>query len=239
VMAFAMVTLPLACSDAPGDSALRASSSRATVLGRVSGTGDSGLRVREQPTTASTQLGTLAEGELVSIGCQIEGEIIDGNAMWDYLEDEGGYVADAFIDSGGREIARCDALEAPAPPPSSGGSGAVEIQGPPVRPHVQLFVDEACRRVSACRASTYEGHQPSADLAVDFPTGEDYGKVPTDGHAFGDRLAEFAVESRAAYRITYVIYRQRINLGSGWEPMEDRGSVTANHYDHVHVSFDP
>ncbi len=36
----------------------------------------------------------------------------------------------------------------------------------------------------------------------------------------------------------YVIWRQRYNDGSGWDPMEDRGSITANHYDHVHVSFE-
>jgi hypothetical protein len=35
-----------------------------------------------------------------------------------------------------------------------------------------------------------------------------------------------------------VIWRQRINSGTGWRAMEDRGSITQNHYDHVHVSFD-
>ena len=37
----------------------------------------------------------------------------------------------------------------------------------------------------------------------------------------------------------YIIYRQRIwdvrMASSGWVPMEDRGSITANHYDHVHI----
>ena len=55
--------------------------------------------------------------------------------------------------------------------------------------------------------------------------------------ATGDRLAACALNNRAALGITYVIWRQRINFGSGWQPMEDRGGVTANHYDHVHVSF--
>ena len=40
--------------------------------------------------------------------------------------------------------------------------------------------------------------------------------------------------------VTYVIYEQQIwlagNPTSQWETMEDRGSRTANHYDHVHVS---
>ena len=55
--------------------------------------------------------------------------------------------------------------------------------------------------------------------------------------ATGDRLAACALSNRAALGITYVIWRQRINFGKGWQSMEDRGSVTANHYDHVHVSF--
>jgi hypothetical protein len=55
--------------------------------------------------------------------------------------------------------------------------------------------------------------------------------------ATGDRLAACALKNRAALGISYVIWQQRINFGSGWQLMEDRGGVTANHYDHVHVSF--
>ncbi|WP_300019312.1 hypothetical protein [Pseudonocardia sp.] len=54
----------------------------------------------------------------------------------------------------------------------------------------------------------------------------------------GDALAACALENQDAMGISYVIWEQRINHGSGWEPMEDRGGVTANHFDHVHVSFD-
>jgi hypothetical protein len=55
--------------------------------------------------------------------------------------------------------------------------------------------------------------------------------------ATGDALAVCALNNRAALGVTYVIWRQRINFGSGWQMMEDRGGVTANHFDHVHVSF--
>ena len=237
-----------ACSDAPEERELRRSSksdtSTETVRGRVSGAGKSGLNVRAKPTSSSDAIGNLAEGTFVTISCRVEGETINGNKFWDRVEDDaGGYVADAFIDMGTAEqgLPRCDAPSptpspAPAPPP---GGAVVDIDGPPVKPHVQVFANDACREKQACRASTYGGHQPSADLALDFPTGEDYGKLPTDGHAFGDALAEFGVANREKYRIEYVIYRQRINFGQGWEPMEDRGSITQNHFDHVHVSFDP
>ncbi len=55
--------------------------------------------------------------------------------------------------------------------------------------------------------------------------------------ATGDALAECALRSKDELGITYVIWRQRINYGNGWKPMEDRGGVTANHFDHVHISF--
>ena len=55
--------------------------------------------------------------------------------------------------------------------------------------------------------------------------------------ATGDRLAEYAAANMERLGISYVIYRQRINTGNGWERMEDRGGATANHMDHVHVSF--
>jgi hypothetical protein len=54
----------------------------------------------------------------------------------------------------------------------------------------------------------------------------------------GDDLADCALRNMDALGISYVIWQQRINTGSGWEPMEDRGGATANHMDHVHVSFD-
>ncbi|MHA6617220.1 hypothetical protein [Pseudonocardia sp. DLS-67] len=65
-------------------------------------------------------------------------------------------------------------------------------------------------------------------LAVDFMV----------DRATGDRLATCALENMGALGVKYVIWRQRINHGSGWKAMEDRGGATANHFDHVHVSFD-
>ena len=54
----------------------------------------------------------------------------------------------------------------------------------------------------------------------------------------GDAVAQWAINNMGAYNISYVIWKQRIWLAgsSGWRSMEDRGSATANHYDHVHIS---
>ena len=53
----------------------------------------------------------------------------------------------------------------------------------------------------------------------------------------GDAIAAFVQANVGAYDVKYVIWRQRYWApGKSWRMMEDRGSITANHYDHVHVS---
>jgi hypothetical protein len=54
----------------------------------------------------------------------------------------------------------------------------------------------------------------------------------------GDQLAQCALDNQEAMGVKYVIWEQRINHGNGWTSMEDRGGATANHFDHVHVSFE-
>jgi hypothetical protein len=57
--------------------------------------------------------------------------------------------------------------------------------------------------------------------------------------AHGDSVAAYATSNASSLGIKYVIWRQRIwdvRSGGGWRAMEDRGSITANHYDHVHIS---
>ncbi|WP_040783167.1 hypothetical protein [Nocardia pneumoniae] len=67
-----------------------------------------------------------------------------------------------------------------------------------------------------------------AGLALDLMTSDS---------ARGDAIADFVLANQQRFGVTYVIWRQRYNDGSGWSYLEDRGSPTANHYDHVHVSF--
>lgn len=58
--------------------------------------------------------------------------------------------------------------------------------------------------------------------------------------SLGDAIADYVRSHASALGVSEVIWSQRIwtvQRGSeGWRPMEDRGSGTANHYDHVHVS---
>lgn len=79
------------------------------------------------------------------------------------------------------------------------------------------------------------GHGHSSGLAVDF-------MVDT---ATGDQLSAYIANNFNDLGIYYQIWKQRyfsmtlsIYGGAGtWGYMPDRGGITANHYDHVHVSF--
>jgi hypothetical protein len=90
-------------------------------------------------------------------------------------------------------------------------------------------------------------------VCAEFPELTSYGTFRSDGeHSMGiaidimvsgDRgwqVAEFVRKYYSELGVSYVIYSQKIwsveRSGEGWRPMEDRGSTTANHYDHVHVT---
>lgn len=56
----------------------------------------------------------------------------------------------------------------------------------------------------------------------------------------GWQVAEFVRANAGSLGVSYAIYSQSIwsveRSGEGWRGMSDRGSTTANHYDHVHVT---
>ncbi|HEX2312569.1 MAG TPA: hypothetical protein VHJ17_02480 [Thermomonospora sp.] len=66
------------------------------------------------------------------------------------------------------------------------------------------------------------------------------GRMPSArAQAHGDAVAQYVTGNASSLGVKYVIWRQRIwdvRSGGGWRTMSDRGSVTANHYDHVHIS---
>ncbi|CAA9395293.1 MAG: hypothetical protein AVDCRST_MAG75-1797 [uncultured Propionibacteriaceae bacterium] len=85
---------------------------------------------------------------------------------------------------------------------------------------------------------TVYGSRASADdhgsrLAADFMVYSNATK--------GYRIAEFAKKHHRELNITYVIWNQRIwsvgRASEGWRLMANRGSISANHKDHVHVSY--
>ncbi|MEO7068959.1 MAG: hypothetical protein ABI131_00540 [Nostocoides sp.] len=59
----------------------------------------------------------------------------------------------------------------------------------------------------------------------------------SSGMALGNEVVSAIQANASAWHVRYLIYRQRIWFpGSGWRAMSDRGSPTANHMDHVHVT---
>lgn len=60
------------------------------------------------------------------------------------------------------------------------------------------------------------------------------------GRALGQEVADYVQAHASELGVTYVIWRQHIwsvaRADEGWRLMEDRGSATQNHDDHVHVS---
>ena len=80
-----------------------------------------------------------------------------------------------------------------------------------------------------------------ADSLPDHPSGRAVDIMMPNGandQALGDEVAAFLQANANSLNIEYLIWRQRIwiNGQSGWTWMADRGGITANHYDHVHVT---
>lgn len=102
-------------------------------------------------------------------------------------------------------------------------------------PHVQKFADdvEEYTRGQANSFGTYPGHEPSLERAIDA-------FVPVFSDEPGNSVCDFALNNWKKYGLRYIIFRQRINYndGRGWIFMEDRGSPTQNHFDHVHLAFE-
>ncbi|WP_343997535.1 hypothetical protein [Nocardioides furvisabuli] len=104
--------------------------------------------------------------------------------------------------------------------------------------------------IDAGRASLYEIHDA---VCANWPEITSYGTWRSDGeHGQGRAIdimvsgqtgwdiAEFLRANHSALGIEYIIYAQQMwsveRSGEGWRGMSDRGSTTANHYDHVHVT---
>ncbi|WP_308282855.1 hypothetical protein [Pseudonocardia nigra] len=130
------------------------------------------------------------------------------------------------------ERERAEAQAATAAAATGGGDCGLDTSGlGAVKPHVRdaaeyldcRFGEPAMHGVAG-RAGTSD--HPSGK-ALDFMV----------DRATGDALAACALRNKEALGITYVIWEQQINHGGGWEAMEDRGGATANHFDHVHISF--
>ena len=124
--------------------------------------------------------------------------------------------------------------------PDYAGLAAAKSENAGLQPQTAAFKEEIANLFGI---TSFSGYRPgdSGDhgkgLAIDF-------MVPVSS-ALGDQIADYAIQNMASRGINYIIWKQRFyapydsKYGPAytWNPMPDRGSVTENHYDHVHVSM--
>ncbi len=186
------------------------------------------VNVRSGPSVEHEQLTTLAWADQVDVtGESADGwtqVIWDGAAAWvasDYLAEE-------------EPVA-----EEPEEPADQGVSSAACGTSAGIESSLAANAAATYRAVCAAFpgvASSYGGYRPG--------DGGDHGS----GHALdimvsgaaGWQIARYLQAHAGELGITYLIYEQQMwtagSAAGAWEYMADRGSPTANHDDHVHVS---
>ena len=118
----------------------------------------------------------------------------------------------------------------------------VNVNTTGLQPQAAAYMTEIANLYGITSFSTYragDSGDHGKGLAVDF-------MVP-ESSALGDQIAEYTAANMASRGVSYIIWKQRFyapfNSIYGpaytWNLMPDRGSITENHYDHVHVSFNP
>jgi LysM repeat protein len=130
----------------------------------------------------------------------------------------------------------------PAPKPSAGRHALhadITNSFGPVKPQTQAAADHVVTDVPGAGAITLGGTRASAIDPHGHPAGLAVDYMVLGNRALGDAIVQYHVAHWDALRVSYVIYRQHILLspGGAWQLMDDRGSPTANHYDHVHVTY--
>lgn len=153
-----------------------------------------------------------------------------------------------WIDAGSEPTSRGAAPPVPgpaAPPVLAAATGEL----PPLpaalgsEEHWQVDTIRLARAIAANfpEITTIGGWRP-VDAYDDHPSGRAADIMIPDynsgsGKALGDRVAEYVMANKDAFHVEYLIWRQTYRPATGESnTMEDRGSDTQNHFDHVHVT---
>jgi len=180
-------------------------------------------------TTAPLNLWTTPDGTASKVGVVPDGKkvLVTGREAADRVE--------IVLDGKSRWVtAGYLAEEQPDPEPEEIGlegacTNGSSVSGQPNVVEVHRVVCAAFPEITSY--GTYRGDGEHAQgLAID---------IMVSGSR-GWEVAEFLRANYAELGISYLMYSQKIwsvdRAGEGWRYVEDRGSVTANHYDHVHVT---
>ena len=111
---------------------------------------------------------------------------------------------------------------------------------PNLQPQAEAFRQEIAAKFGITNIGGYREGDPEdhgKGLAVDV-------MVPTNSE-LGDQVAQYAIDNMDRAGISYIIWKQQFYMpvnniygpANTWNQMPDRGGDTANHNDHVHISF--
>ena len=126
------------------------------------------------------------------------------------------------------------------PVASTPTSGNTIPTDPNLKPQAEAFRQEIAAKFGITNIGGYREGDPEdhgQGLAVDV-------MVPTSSE-LGDQVAQYAIDNMDRAGISYIIWKQQFYMpvnniygpANTWNQMPDRGGDTANHYDHVHISF--
>ncbi|MDT0301673.1 coiled-coil domain-containing protein [Streptomonospora wellingtoniae] len=148
-------------------------------------------------------------------------------------------------------LAKIEKYEEEQVPAPAGGSGTGSIPASAqgwgwdgASPRMAAIRDEIVREFGApypvgCLRPGDSGDHGSG-RACDFMMSSGGATPSASNQQLGQQIADYAQANADRLGVMYIIWEQRIwhsaNPGAGWEMMNDRGSITANHYDHVHIS---
>lgn len=135
------------------------------------------------------------------------------------------------------ETAAAPEVQPVASTPASGNTIPTDSN---LQPQAEAFRQEIAAKFGITNIGGYREGDPDdhgKGLAVDV-------MVPTSSQ-LGDQVAQYAIDNMDRAGISYVIWKQQFYMpvdniygpANTWNQMPDRGGDTANHYDHVHISF--
>jgi hypothetical protein len=174
---------------------------------------------------AAKQIGLLKTGKRVLVtGRAADGRVelvVDGQARWVTA----GYLSDSKPDPSVSGAGAAAGLSmAPCP------DGSVEYRLTPAAVYLYRSVCHAFPQITSYGGWDAHGEHVSGK-ALD---------IMTSDVALGNSIAAFLQAHASELHLYDILWRQHIwtpvRASEGWRLFADRGSATANHFDHVHVS---
>ncbi len=108
-----------------------------------------------------------------------------------------------------------------------------------VKPQAQAAADAVVANVPGVDGIIIGGTRGSAVDPKGHPSGLALDYMVLSDAALGDAVAQYHIAHWDELGVDYIIWQQKILTSptGSWKQMGDRGSATANHMDHVHVTY--